>query len=56
MSPDIFTVSALGDLLEIAHERFDETRDLLDEDAAEREERALNALWAHYHALLASFK
>jgi hypothetical protein len=56
MNLDLPTVTALGDLLEVAQERLDDNLHMLDEDDAKQEMRALDALWAHYQELLASLQ
>lgn len=53
---DLFAVTALGDLLEDAQSRIDDTMHDLPEDAVKRELAALDALWAHYQELLDSCK
>lgn len=53
LTPSTQAIRALGDLLEMAQERLDDSLHLLPEDDASREMQALDELWSLYQALLA---
>lgn len=49
---DYNAVRGLGELLEQAQERLNDTRHMMEEEAAEFEQTVLDSLWAHYDYLM----